>query len=207
MTQTDDDRHDELEALLPWLANGTLKGDERLRLEAHVGECTDCAAALDQWRTLGAVVRSDAPMRPADAAQGFAALQREILRPPSEPRRRPLPWIAVAAAQAAALIAIVVLWLHPDSPPSPFRTLSDAPSTAEISVDAATHRLVFAEGVLESEARALLRELGASIVEGPSTMGAYGIRIADESGIEDGWLNAQRADPRVRLLEPLGPAR
>lgn len=42
--------HDDIRALLPWYANGTLEPAERERVESHVDACADCAAELADHR-------------------------------------------------------------------------------------------------------------------------------------------------------------
>lgn len=42
----------ELRELLPWYANGTLTGDERAKLEAHLARCGSCQRELAELRGL-----------------------------------------------------------------------------------------------------------------------------------------------------------
>jgi anti-sigma factor RsiW len=47
--------HDSIATLIPWYTSGTLSKDERLRLEAHLPECAQCRALLEDARTLQAL--------------------------------------------------------------------------------------------------------------------------------------------------------
>lgn len=44
--------HEEIATLIPWYANSTLKDEERAAVEAHIGQCSDCRALLDEARLL-----------------------------------------------------------------------------------------------------------------------------------------------------------
>lgn len=43
--------HDHVADLLPWLVNGTLEADERLRVEEHLARCDACRGELDATRS------------------------------------------------------------------------------------------------------------------------------------------------------------
>ena len=48
------DAHQAAQAVLPWLLNGTLAGEERAGVERHLQECAPCRADLDALRALRA---------------------------------------------------------------------------------------------------------------------------------------------------------
>jgi hypothetical protein len=51
--------HRESQELLPWLANGTLSGTSRQRLEVHLQTCEACRRELDAQRRLVATMSAD----------------------------------------------------------------------------------------------------------------------------------------------------
>ena len=122
----------------------------------------------------------------------------------------PTRWVlATQSALVAGLAGVILLQgAPPESPSSPglFETrthvAAQAPALAQL-------RVAFAEDLTEVELRRLLRELDASIVEGPSALGVYGVALA--SGATGGeqveaLLAGLRASPAVRFAEPVGAA-
>jgi anti-sigma factor RsiW len=219
----DESPHSELELLLPWYATGTLAEDERRALERHLTACAACREELERCRVLGSVLARDTPPAPAPHPAQLARLRARIARGEldreGEPERgarrasrlfrswratsRPVRWLL--AAQTAALLAAGAWIAAPDAgTPRPFRTLAGAESGDR----RASLRVVFAPGVQESQVRSLLLEVRAEIVGGPSPLGAYALAlvpgVAGES--PDAVLPLLRADPRVRLAEPIAEA-
>ena len=90
MSTTTDDHsvtnhpHDEIEALLPWYANGTLTVAETATVERHLAHCPACRADLEQCRALAtAVQRNEESWQPAPG--GFDRLMAEIDRLEAKP--------------------------------------------------------------------------------------------------------------------------
>ena len=52
--QLDSDEHGRAQALLPWVANGTLDAAELAEVEAHLAECARCRADLEFQRLVRA---------------------------------------------------------------------------------------------------------------------------------------------------------
>lgn len=163
--------HDEAAQLIPWLVNGTLPETERAEVDRHVRACVPCRIALQEQQQLRALVRSQ-PIVPLPAEPAFDRLGGEILR---RRRRRPAPPLFNRAVTATVLVvslgvASLLATLGERAGEDPFVTLSDAPDgIAEIDV-------VFADGVSEAQARALVQSLGGEIASGPSELGRYRIR-------------------------------
>lgn len=195
--------HEHAAALLPWLANGTLDGDERERVERHVRRCLPCRAELAAQTRLMVLVQRQ-PVVPLSADEGFERLRARLDRTPrgrSRPMRRTLLALAAAAAVAAIGLPIATGLLGTrETPPDAYRTLSDAGAGAAL-ID-----VIFADGVRESEMRALLEELDAEIVAGPSPgLGRYTLRLrspdaarTDPAGVARRLLD----DARVRFAGP-----
>jgi hypothetical protein len=76
----DSDPHLAAQILLPWYANATLDAEERVRFEAHLGECPRCQADVEFQRRLQAVPAG----RSADAAdRGWLALRARLEAKPA----------------------------------------------------------------------------------------------------------------------------
>jgi anti-sigma factor RsiW len=215
--------HEQFERLLPWLVNGTLAAAERRRLEEHLAACPACREELGQCRRLAEELARCAPPEPAPHPAQLARLVERIRSGGAElgdeiaaarnprwtPRRvwRATPaaarWLLVA--QAAALVAALGLftWRLRASDAEAFRTLS-SPTAPAARADV---RVVFAPAASEAEIRSLLLEARAEIVGGPSPLGTYTLALAPAPAGESvaAVVALLRANPRVRLAEPIRP--
>src|SRR5215216_4378181 len=86
----------EIRDLLPDFASGSLKGEARARVDAHVAQCADCAAELELLR---AVRRLGRDVPPVDVARIVAAL------PPAPRGRGPRRFAIWRVAAAVAVLA------------------------------------------------------------------------------------------------------
>ncbi len=57
--------------------DGTLSEKERARIEAHLADCPECAAAVDELRDLLVPAASDAPSAPAAVKARAKALVKK----------------------------------------------------------------------------------------------------------------------------------
>lgn len=119
-------------------------------------------------------------------------------------------WRAAALAQALVLIAVGGVWLVRSNPSeilardtATYHLLS-APQSSDRSPapDARWHiAVVFDQRTPESEMRALLLALNATLTAGPTAQGAYDLAL--ESGSPERALTTLRASPWVRVAQPL----
>jgi len=172
---TDDD---EIGALLVFLANGTLAGDEKARVEAAVAVNPRLQAELATLQAIRARMQAeDLPQSPGEF--GHARLMRDLapelvpnLARASRPSRL---WQGVAAAAVALFIVQTVL----------VRTGSDV-RLADGGVETRSGPVLtvaFAGTATEAEIRALLLELDLTIVAGPSALGLYRVAARDEAAL------------------------
>jgi len=116
--------HDDLTALL----HGELPLARRIRVQAHLRGCSDCAEELASLRRVHAAL-ADLPLEPAPAAV-WAGIESRLGRP--RPRR--IDRVAWAAALAAAVVlAMVVLPMRPAETPvalGPYFTRVEAEARA-----------------------------------------------------------------------------
>ncbi|MQA36643.1 zf-HC2 domain-containing protein [Rugamonas aquatica] len=136
---------------------------------------------------------------------GAAAIATPVQAAASAPR--PVSWWRAAAAnqpswlrwtvaaQWVAIIGLGALLLRPDSDPAPYRVLGSAISNGGNLV------VVFQPNTSERDLRRVLQAQGARVVDGPTVTDAYLLTVPAAN--RDRALQAMRADPAVKLAEPL----
>jgi hypothetical protein len=233
MIATGNPGHKEAWLALPWLASGRLSPTDRDKLEAHVRACAACREELAFQRLLcNALTEPDrvtyAPgpsfrklMDRIDGTERRTRPSTESLPEVARPRRtaavfhRPSLWRPPGLAWAASFILMmglagVVTTVRQATNPS-YTTRSDVAAVAGSILHVAFHR-----SVTVGEEAEVLRANGAHIVEGPDSVGIFGI-APGLSGLEASAdstpermsrqlrvLSARlRADPRVRWVEPV----
>jgi hypothetical protein len=194
--------HDRALELLPWLANGTLTGEEREAVEQHARACIACRRELKELERLHAAVRARRTVD-VSAEAGFDRLNDEL---DGAARTGRAHWrvryatatpFAVAAAAGIAVLA-VLLWLTPlpELGRNDYATLATAPAEGASLLD-----IVFADETTAAEMQELLDDIGGKIVAGPSELGRYSVRIAGDQPNGE-LLAALAVDPRVRFAGP-----
>lgn len=201
--------HESALELLPWLVNDTLHGSEREQLERHVRDCLVCRAELRSQRALASLVAGQ-PTLDVSIDRGFDALLARIdagdarAAPPHRlwAAVRSRPAVLAGATVIATVVVAVGIWIGRKNPdlagPGSFTTLTQPAADTGALVD-----VVFAPDVSEVQLRALLQELGLTIVAGPSALGRYTLR--DEAAAPrdtDPLIARLRDDPRVRFAGP-----
>lgn len=174
---------DELEALLVFLANGTLEGDERDAVEAAVADDPQLQAELEALKSIRSEMQADAPAA-TPGEFGLARLMRDIDREtqdrlsaqaPAETTDRSRIWkFATAAAVALVALQTAVFVTSPES----VIELAGGGSEAQTGP---TVIVAFNETATEGAIRAALLDLGLVIVDGPSALGLYTLAAPDEA--------------------------
>lgn len=200
---TADPERDEVVALLPWYAAGTLSRDEHARVERYVAEHKDLErlVALAREEHAETVAGNEALGGPSQFALDrlLARVATEDARwPAARPAKASLiarlgewiadlvqglspPQLAMVAASALALfvaqgVTIGVMMGARDG--GGYETASGG---AERPAEIGTFALVaFAPGASAASIGELLTELGAAIVDGPKAGGIYRLRLASE---------------------------
>lgn len=152
---------------------GRLPEADAARIAELAAEQPALAAEIALARGIAADVDREAE-EPTPGALGWARLTRALDGEARRPTRRPL-WPMAAAAAAAVLVwQVVAVPLLPE--PGQYRPVSEAPGPEpEITV-------AFAPTATEGAIRALLREVGAEVVGGPTAVGLWRLGgFADEA--------------------------
>ena len=199
--------HKVADVLLPWLVNGTLKGDELAFVQRHLDACLDCRHEVEWLRELHAACIAGEAMPGASVA--FRNLRRELdaprgrdsvarLRQSRGPTRRWWQW--AIAAEFAVIIVLGGLLLTSTDGPVLYRTLGDGnagtPATGSLVV-------VFDPATSQAEVQRILRSAGARIVDGPTQSNAYVLEVPVAQA--DRAAQAMKAERAALLIEPLGP--
>ena len=221
-----DHLHQEVWELLPWYANGTLERQELQQVERHLATCTVCQAELLRCRNMAAGVQAIVEVAWAPSADHFAQLMARIDAATTQPswRKRwwqaccaryrdvcavlqstPLTirWTLAAQGTLVLVLAGILVW-RTLLPTGPYHTLSTAsrpglPTPMQL-------RVVFADDMTAHEIRTLLTHIGGTIVQGPSSVGAYTVAVSHppSSSTEiSAVLEVMRTHHKVRLAEPL----
>jgi len=153
---------EEIEALLPFYANGTLSDPERAAVEAALAEDPALELELAALRAMRDTLQAEAPRSPGEF--GLARLMRDVEREAQPARPRSHFWqIAAAVALAAFLGQSLYLLGQRDAG---YELAGEARDTISVA---------FAPAASEAEMRALLQSLGLEIVGGPSALGLYDV--------------------------------
>lgn len=199
--------HDEAEALLPWLVNGTLSSAELDRVEAHLAECAECRAALATERRLAAGVAT-LPLDPCSSWERIK--QRVDVRAPAqfrtpEPlwrRQVPVGWAVASPFAAAAAAALLFFDVAPERPADPQYHALSAPA----NVQPANLVVQFEPATRVGDMQHMLGSVDARLVDGPTETGAYLVRV--DQAKRELALKRLRDSDSIALAEPIdAPAR
>lgn len=198
-----------MQELLPWHVAGTLPAAEQARVAQHLESCAACRADVARERRLMAAE----PPLPAglDAEAALARLMPQLngaaqeAPPRRDVRRRIAGWLDTGgwrnwalAAQFAIIAGLgVSLWQAGGMGRAPaYRALGSGVAAAPEVV------VMFRPDARFDHVQQVLQASGARIVDGPTVTGAYLVSV--EMAHQPQLLAALRADPAVRLAEPLG---
>ena len=185
---------DDIEALLPFYANGTLEGADRAAVEAALETDAELRADLAALQAIRQTMQAEEVASPGDF--GLARLMRDVeaetpvTAPPAAANDNVVPVTRLRLWQTAAAVILAVglgvnLLPGPGDAPETGRSIAtdEAPTTEEgfsrASGDAPDFTIAFAPDAREAEIRALLLQAGVEITQGPSALGLYGLSLLD----------------------------
>ncbi len=166
------DKHtDHPDDLLPWYVNHSLDEDQRHHLEQHLRHCPRCRDEVEFLRRLRQAVQRE-QRHPPPGELGLKRLQRELERQAPPPRPR---WLPTLAAAAVLVLGIALLYplIPADDPAGQIQLLGESDDAGPVL------QIEFAPEATEAEIRALLHDIDAVIIDGPSALGLYRIRLQD----------------------------
>lgn len=190
--------------LLPWYLNGTLEGAELAAVEALLLRSAEAREELEVLRRLAAAVREQEQAHEAPPSElGWARLQRSLqqaVRP--APRR---DWWKPGLAAAAALVVALQLGIlmRPAQVDSDWQLQSGG--SEQVLSGGYRVQLRFVEHAQWQQIRALLLELDAVLVDGPTALGVVQVHVPADKRFRDGqallqWLQQQAVVQHAALL-------
>jgi len=207
-------------ALVPWYVNGTLGLEERRAVEEHLATCALCPDELIALLKVQDVLRRELAGAPEPSAALWQKVRGRIaespvvadqtqaadVRPQGRsawawlsnllgPALRPgwaLAALGVIVIQAVLILGLATRW--PLGSGSEYRTLTGPTIAERHSGPRVRLRVAFSEEAPEKGIRAVLGELKATIVDGPSAAGFYVIDVPLDGG------SVQTPDAALRAL-------
>jgi len=206
----DTSEHAAADQLLPFYVNETLRGEELSFVRQHLQSCEKCQREVEWLRTVYDACAVD-PALQAAVAQTLERSPQARANPGSEHEsgtRMSKGWRAapvwtrwLMAAQLAAVAVLATLLLADTRSVPEYRTLGTSQPTSQARSNAVA--VMFDPAIKESDLRHMLQDVGARIVDGPSSTDVYLVDIPAERTPQA--LQTLRAQPGVRLAESLGP--
>ncbi|MDB5987635.1 MAG: hypothetical protein JWR16_2688 [Nevskia sp.] len=207
-------RHREAWELIPWVVNGTATPEQNRVVEQHLEDCGDCREELVFQSQLHAAMNPEstreAVPKPAldrlwQRIDGAAAVQ--LSRTQRRRQRR------IDSGFARGLLALVIveaigvatlggaLWKRGEAAAHTpvYRTLSTSTETSQH----ATIHAVLVPSLAVGQLQTLLSASQLQIVGGPSKTGVYALAPMSSSVDTNMALAQLRADPNIRLAEPI----
>lgn len=216
---SNDAQHQDMQALLPWYAAGTLADSEAQRVQQHLRSCPACRAELAWQRRM---IETAAPLPDGlDQERALARLMprldgapHELAQPVAKPSRvvqqrtriasalmgwwrGPGDWKGWAITAQAAVIVVLAAQLLPADAPSTYQALGSDPAAVPDLL------VVFQPAASVHDVQRLLKDSGARVVGGPTSTGAWLLDV--DPAQRAALLAALRGDPAVDLAETLLP--
>ena len=198
----DPSEHKAADALLPFYVNGTLQGEELAFVEKHLLACEQCQGEVIWLRKIFANLAAnpllaDVPTDTREQPREFAGRVPDTWRA-GRATPRWTRWLL--AAQFAAITVLGTMLATDSTYLATYRTLgATSPSTQTPNAIA----VVFDPGITESEIRRIVLDVGARIVDGPTSADVFVLELPAERA--DQALQALRTERAVRVAERLGP--
>ncbi len=204
----------QIDALTPWVLNGTAPVADCERFEQHLIRCDSCRERVEMERTLLSRMRAAEPSTADKFEQAELAWTRfdrslgtgSATTPAAARAPRYLRWII--AAQAAALLifalAFVQLSTEQNRAAANYRTVT-TPSSSSVPIDARERqllRLAVDRNLAASTLEQLARDHGAVVIDGPSAQGVVTLELLPER-LQQQVIDQLRAIPGILLAEPL----
>lgn len=178
--------------LLPWYVNETLSPAERADIDGHLWLCPRCRAEVAWLKSLREQMqrldRADIP-----SAFGRARVLRDIER---RPRHR---WLPVALAATIALAALPpILLVDRFGGDAPIVPLGEQRSDGGVLL-----QIRFVPTASEAQIRGALRDVGAALIDGPSAIGVYRVRLVAVKSAETAAIESaiERLRAQTSIVE------
>lgn len=164
----------EIEELLPAYVNGTLNKDQQGAVEAYLAEHPDARAEVEWLRELRrGMCKLSQENSPGEL--GWHRLRRSLQKENTAASTHNTAWWKPAMAAAALVVVLQITLLISFNPGNDvFRPLSGSVDAGQIV------QVKFRSTASEAQIRELLLRVDGQIVEGPSAIGLYRVRIGND---------------------------
>lgn len=216
----------EAEELLPWFVAGTLSDEETRAVQAFIDSGEIAATDVDELALFAETVSEkaedepdynqqilrnvmaqlddvpqEAPEEPVIVRETTAAESKGLLARISEAigwQQTPTFSKLAMSAQFAAVLALALVAAMPgeDIADSAYATVSGTAAAANADLSVA-----FANGVTEADLRALLLDRDARIVDGPNSLGMYGVALPEGADVA-AMQQTLQASPLTTFVQP-----
>ena len=218
---------------LPWYLAGTLTKQEQHEVEAHLADCSNCRAELEDMKRIREAVKATIQERQGPSPELFSKVMARIHEEEEDPTpiKSPvikeevnwwagiqaqlqslyaIPWVPALAtilivSQSALLITKMGEQSSSFQEPGPIveRGIPNA-SLPKIS---STIQIGFREDAKEGDIRALIQEIDGRMVNGPSPEGIYTLKVpmSDSIHVETTLQKLRAQSNLVRLAESVHP--
>jgi anti-sigma-K factor RskA len=197
-------RDQDLDLLLPWYVNGTLNSDEQEAVEAYLARSSDARDEVELLRALRQQVK-DEQIENSPGELGLQRLKREIKQEQESGDRMAGRTLSVASfwrplAVAACLVVMIQAGIMIGLPGGGGEV---EVAGGQVARTPAVIQVTFAPEATEQEIREVLQSAGASIADGPSALGVYGLRLQgeDDAAIEEALANLRARGDVVTFAE------
>jgi hypothetical protein len=189
-TSISQNQHQEVQLLLPWYVNQSLRQHEHRLVENHIRHCLPCRRELDSLRKLAEAVTLASDLDLA-AETSFAGLRKKLpARAPGRAQSAASAKTAIPgrigkfanqtgvrlAMAASLLLAVIPLTLHTvqTNTADDYYTLSAAQPESAAGKEL---RVVFAKSSSPAEVAAVLAEIRGRRIGEPNSVGALTVRL------------------------------
>ena len=216
----------EAEELLPWFVAGTLSDEETRAVQAFIDSGEIAATDVDELALFAETVSEkaedepdynqqiqrnvmaqlddvpqEAPEEPVIVRETTAAESNGLLARISEAiswQQTPTFSKLAMGAQFAAVLALALVVAMPgeDIADTTYATVSGTAVAANADLSVA-----FADGVTEADLRALLLDSDARIVDGPNSLGMYGVALPEGADVA-AMQQTLQASPLTAFVQP-----
>ncbi|MEO1138218.1 MAG: hypothetical protein AAFW87_02070 [Pseudomonadota bacterium] len=203
MTEDSKLSKDEIEALLVFLANDTLEGDERAEVEAAVAADPQLAGELEALKAMRNKMQAEEVV-PSPGELGLARLLRDIeaeTAAPSVPVAANSPtapgfWKVAAVVLFGLVVAQTAYFGYTRGPEMELAGGQETSVTADHTI-----RVAFSSQATESDIRTLLLDLELVIVDGPSAIGLYTLAAIDHAARAQALITLQSRSDIIETAE------
>jgi len=220
--------HHDVWLLLPWYVNGTLEGPELNLVQQHLQICITCRKELAVQQRLAEAIRNSSVIGLSPQV-AFSRLRERIVTGAQSPEGQTRWWrrlrsrgldvlarlsgsLSRPAAIALSLLLMTGLalaarpWLMSLFETPKYHTLAHPNSLPALGQH--DIRVVFAKPADQKHIEQVLRAVRGELVDGPSQIGVYTVRIVSDNGSSPdilAVLERLRHHPSVLLAEPGWP--